>query len=476
MNVHAAVASTENALRIATLGKHVPGATSYRLPKVHRSDVAHIPGKKGLPVLGILPEAVFDPLAFARRMHARYGPVHRFYASGNWNVQLIGPEASELILFDREKNFSTRYGWEPVFGPLFPGGLLLRDLEDHRIHRRAIGSAFKPQQLEGYLKLFEESAARAVQRWSGRSFHFYPALRDMTIEVAVISFMGLELGDEASRFSAAFGDLIKATVAVIPKPLPGTLLRRGIDGRRYLESFIRSRIPERRTGGDADLFSQLCLATYDDGSLLDDQEIIDHLIFVMAAAHDTLTSGLSSTVYYLAKHPEWQRRVREEMLAAGLTRHQLTAAALGELELGDNVIKEALRLNTPAPIIWRRAVRDIEFGGFRIPAGTVTGANLLLTQRLEEHWPDAERFDPDRFTPENSKDRHRFAWTPFGGGAHMCLGLHHAMMQSKAFLLHLLSEHRVEIDPSYVPRWYYWPNCRPLDGLPVTLRRLTDDQ
>jgi cytochrome P450 len=469
MNAHAAIADGGSASRIASLGKEVPGATSYRLPKVNRSDLDHIPGKKGLPVLGILPEAVFDPLAFARRMYAKYGPVHRFYASGNWNVQLIGPDASELILFDREKKFSTRYGWEPVFGPLFPGGLLLRDLEDHRIHRRAIGSAFKPQQLEGYLKLFEESAARAVEKWSGRSFHFYPALREMTIEVAVISFMGLNLGQEATRFSHAFGDLIKATVAVIPKPLPGTLLRRGIDGRRYLEDFIRRRIPERRSGGGTDLFSQLCLATYDDESLLDDQEIIDHLIFVMAAAHDTLTSGLSSTVYYLARHPEWQREVRDELLGAGLVPHELSAAALGELPVTENVIKEALRLNTPAPIIWRRAVRDIEFGGFHIPAGTVTGANVLLTQRLAEHWPDPERFDPTRFTPENSKDRHRFAWTPFGGGAHMCLGLHHAMMQSKAFLLHLLAEHRVEIASHYVPRWYYWPNCRPLDGLPVTL-------
>jgi cytochrome P450 len=473
MNAHAAIADRPNVSRIAALGKDVPSAASYDLPKVERSALAHIPGKKGLPVLGVLPEAVFDPLAFGRRMYAKFGPVYRFYACGNWNVQLIGPEANELLLFDRDKNFSTRFGWEPIFGPLFPGGLLLRDLEDHRIHRRAIGSAFKPQQLEGYLRQFEESATRAVDRWSGRSFRFYPALRDMTIELAVISFMGLELGEESRRFSDAFGDLIKGTVAVIPKPLPGTVLRRAIDGRRYLEEFVRQRIPERRSGDGADLFSQLCLATYEDGSLLDDQEIIDHLLFVTAAAHDTITSAIASTVYFLAKHPEWQRAVRDELSDAGLVPHALTTAQLAELPLAENVVKEALRLNSPAPVIWRRAVRDVEFAGFHIPAGTITGANVLLTQRLPEYWEDPERFDPTRYTPENSKDRHRFLWTPFGGGAHMCLGLHHAMMQSKAFLLHLLREHEVTVAPDYVPRWYYWPNCRPLDGLPVTLTRLS---
>lgn len=473
MSAHAPVPGAAG-VRIAHLGRNASGADDYVLPRVGRADLSHIPGKKGLPVLGILPEAAFDPLAFARRMHARYGPVHRFYASGNWNVQLIGPDASEFILFDRDRNFSTRHGWEPVFGPLFPGGLLLRDLEDHRIHRRAIGSAFKPQQLEGYLQLFEHSAARAVARWSGQSFHFYPALREMTIELAVISFMGLHLGSEAKRFSDAFADLVKATVAIIPRPIPGTALRRGMEGRRYLEGFIRSRIGERRSSGGADLFSQLCLATYDDGTLLEPQEIIDHLIFVMAAAHDTLTSGLSSTVYYLARHPEWQRRVRDELLASEARRGSLSAASLAELPVTENVLKEALRLNTPAPIIWRRAVRDVAFGGYRIPAGTVTGANVLLTQRLPQVWPDPERFDPNRFLPENIRSRHRFAWTPFGGGAHMCLGLHHAMMQSKAFLLHLLAEHRIEIDADYVPRWYYWPNCRPLDGLPVTMRRIGD--
>lgn len=469
--MNAITSISQKSAGIASLARDVPGSESYNLPKVGKVDLSHIPGKKGLPVLGVLPEAVLDPLAFARRMHARFGPVHRFFASGNWNVQLIGPEASELILFDRDKNFSARYGWEPVFGPLFPGGLLLRDLDDHRIHRRAIGSAFKPHQLEGYLRLFEQSAASAVSKWSGRELHFYPAVREMTIEIAVISFMGLELGEEASRFSAAFGDLVKATVAVIPKPLPGTALRRGIEGRNYLEQFIRSRIAERRGGGGADLFSQLCLATYDDGSLLEDQEIIDHLIFVMAAAHDTLTSGLSSTVYYLARHPEWQRAVREELLASGAEAGNLSASALAELPVTENVLKEALRLNTPAPIIWRRAVRDIEFGGFHIPAGTVTGANVLLTQRLPGLWDDPERFDPTRFEPERSRDRHRFAWTPFGGGAHMCLGTHHAMMQSKAFLLHLLKEHEVHLMPGYTPRWYYWPNCRPLDGMPLKITR-----
>ena len=113
-----------------------------------------MPGKRGLPFFGILPEAVLDPLAFARRMHSTYGPIHRFHACGNWNVQLVGPEANEFVLFDEARNFSAEGGWKPVFGRHFEGGLLLRDGADHQWHRKLVAAAFKQEQLQSYLGIF----------------------------------------------------------------------------------------------------------------------------------------------------------------------------------------------------------------------------------------------------------------------------------------------------------------------------------
>jgi cytochrome P450 len=192
--------------------------------------------------------------------------------------------------------------------------------------------------------------------------------------------------------------------------------------------------------------------------------------FLMMAAHDTLTSSLTSTVYYLAKNPEWQEWAREEVRAYGAA--PLAYERLGELERIEMCFKEAMRLNAPVPAIPRRAVKEFVFRNHRIPAGTQVGVNPMLTHRLPEIWPDPERFDPTRFTPENSKGRHKYAWVPFGGGAHMCLGLHFAYMQAKAFFFQLLGSYRITVADGYEADFQMFPMPKPKDGLPLRLERL----
>ncbi|MFY0104357.1 cytochrome P450, partial [Acinetobacter baumannii] len=77
--------------------------------------------------------------------------------------------------------------------------------------------------------------------------------------------------------------------------------------------------------------------------------------------------------------------------------------------------REALRLVPPVPSIPRRALKEFEFGGSRIPAGTQVGLSVGYTHKMPEIWPDPETFDPLRFAPENAKGRHKYAWVPFGG-------------------------------------------------------------
>src|SRR3546814_12604373 len=107
----------------------------------------------------------------------------------------------------------------------------------------------------------------------------------------------------------------------------------------------------------------------------------------------------------------------------------------------------------PVPVIPRRALRDFEFGGYRIPAGTNVGVNPSHTHRMADYWPEPEKFDPMRFSPEGAKGRHKYAWVPFGGGAHMCLGLHFAYMQAKIFFHHVLTTHRIPVADGYAPDW-----------------------
>ena len=110
--------------------------------------------------------------------------------------------------------------------------------------------------------------------------------------------------------------------------------------------------------------------------------------------------------------------------------------------------------------------------GMDFPAGTMTASNPLMTHRMEEYWPDPDRFDPDRFTEAASAARPKFAYVPFGGGAHACLGVHQSYAQGKVFLATLLAKHRVIVREGFRPRWYYWPHTKPLNGMPVTLERL----
>ncbi len=183
---------------------------------------------------------------------------------------------------------------------------------------------------------------------------------------------------------------------MIRKPLPGTQMARGVKGRKRIVAYFSEQIPIRRAkGGGDDLFSQLCHATHEDGALLSTQDIVDHMSFLMMAAHDTLTSSLTSFVGELAAHPEWQQKLRDEVTGLGIAADAPTTFDnLEAMPLTEMAFKEALRLKPPVPSMPRRAIRDFTFKGYAIPAGTMVGVNPLFTHHMPEIWPEPEKFDP----------------------------------------------------------------------------------
>ena len=224
------------------------------------------------------------------------------------------------------------------------------------------------------------------------------------------------------------------------------------------------------------MFSQFAMARRDDdpaADLLPEDVVVDHMIFLMMAAHDTITSSFTTLIWHLAKNPEWQEKLRAEArAAAGGDGVPLAYDALGKMELAEMAMKEALRIMPPVPSTPRRAMRDFTFGGYRIPAGTNVGVSAAAVHADPALWPDPERFDPLRFTPAAVAARHKYAWIPYGGGAHMCLGLHFATMQTKLLVHHILTRYQVEAEPGYTPAWQAWPIPKPRDGLQVRLVRL----
>jgi cytochrome P450 len=444
-----------------------PARIDTSLPDVSAQALTGVPGRRGLPVFGILPFAVRDPQRFARDMLERYGPVHRFYACGNWNVQLIGPEANEFVLFDQAGNFSSRGGWKPVFGRHFDGGLILRDGDDHQWHRRLIASAFKQDQLSHYLQVFTQNIARLSQGWFGATADVYEFAQQLTFANGYETFLGRDSTRATRDDLLAFRYLMRSATSVVTTPFPGNAEWRATWARRHVTGLIRPMLraeiaPERK-----DLLA--VLVRMREAGLLDEEEMIGHLTFVIAASFDALSSGTVSTLYYLARHPEWQERVRQELCEAIPDRHAMALGDVARCEQAEWAVKEALRLNAAAPVLWRRAIREISFAGHDFPAGTIVGANPMLTHLLPEIWQRPNDYDPSRFRPEEVRARHRFAFVPFGGGAHGCLGANFATLQIRALLRHLLENHRLVPADRDPPIWYHWPNCRPRGGLRIAL-------
>jgi cytochrome P450 len=448
-----------------------PPAITFTPPK--RNSLTHIPGDEGWPLIGKTLEVLADPKGQVERMHAKYGPIYRSHLFGETSISLLGPEANELLLFDQAKQFSSTHGWGRILGLLFPRGLMLLDFEEHRLHRRALSVAFKSGPMKSYLTSLDAGIAARVGQWKAEPgpILFYPAMKQLTLDLAATSFLGADIGPEVDEVTNAFIEMVAASVAVIRKPLPCTQMGRGVKGRKRIVAYFSEQIPIRREKGGEDLFSQLCQTTHEDGALLSTQDIIDHMSFLMLAAHDTLTSSLTSFVGELAADPEWQQKLRDEVNALGIAADQPTMFDnLEAMPLSEMAFKEALRLKPPVPSIPRRAVRDFTFKGYAIPAGTLVGVNPLFTHHMADIWPDPEKFDPMRFTDEAQRHRHRFAWVPFSGGAHMCLGLHFAYMQAKCFARHFLQNLSVSLEPGYRPDWQMWPIPKPRDGLKVTLK------
>jgi cytochrome P450 len=443
------------------------------LKPVKRSALAHIPGDEGKPFIGRTLDILADPKGEVERMAARFGPVYRSRVLGETSITLLGPEANELLLFDQKKLFSSTWGWEMVLGRLFPRGLMLLDFDEHRQHRRALSVAFKAGPMQSYFSAMNAGIAARIGQWSAQpgQMLIYPAMKQLTLDLAATSFLGSDIGPEVDEVTRSFIDMVAAAVSPVRVPLPFSQMRRGVQGRERIVAYFTKQIPIRRERGGEDLFSQLCRATNEDGTLLSTQDVVDHMSFLMMAAHDTLTSSLTSFVAMLALNPDWQDKLREEVASLSVEGGSLSLDSLNGLPLAEMAFKESMRLRPPVPSIPRRATREFSFGGYTIPAGTLVGVNPLYTHHMPDIWLEPDRFDPMRFTDEAQRTRHRFAWVPFGGGAHMCLGLHFAYMQAKCFAYHFVKNLKVSLEPDYQPQWQMWPIPKPKDGLRVIVSR-----
>jgi cytochrome P450 len=426
-----------------------------RAPLPANRDLDHLPGESGL-VAGVL-----NAIGWIRRGNrhlleqvARYGSLYRTQFAHIPIVCVAEPELINQISRNEDRAWSAALAWRAFFEGIddrvsSPDSLTTLDFEPHKDARRLLQPAFSGRAMESYLQLAIPKFERAVDRWLVRGrVVIKPEVRRLFAAVAGHILIGAEDDAEAELLDRALADYWGAPLALVQNALLSPRWRRAKAGYHKLFSTFRARVASRKASGGNDLFSRLC-SNSGEIAWLDDDGLVRIFISVLAGAFDTTSFGLASTIYLLARDVDWQMRVREECLAtasAGVTYEQLRG--LPQLEW---VWKETLRLFPVAPDMPRRALRDVELGGYRIPAGAFVFAMIAPVMQDARFWDHPHRFDPERFSPERAEDkRQRGAYLPFGAGAHACIGAQLATLEAKAFLSVLLTRCRFRLERPYV--------------------------
>lgn len=448
-------------------------STDYRQLK-NNHGLKHIPGSFGAPVIGHTFALVKDLYGTIDKQYQQYGKISRFGLAGFKGVLLIGPDLFKEVYLDKDRNFSAEMGYMGSLGRYYKGALLLRDHEEHRFQRRMMQSAFKNDAMKGYIDTMGPMIADAVEHWDDQSKEmlFFPAIKQTLLDVAAKIFVGLDKDDKrATEMNDDFTDVANGLMGIITKEIPGTKHYKAKKAERHMKAFFENLIDERRAGDGIDTFSYFTREKTEDGEYFSNEDITAHMSFLLFAAHDTTTSALSHLLYYLGQDMEAQQRLREE--AESIGKDFLEYDDLDKMPLAEVAVKEALRLHPSVMMMQRRTINDCELGGYHIPANTILFMTPMHTQRMEEYWDNPHKFDIDRWLePRMEHKRHSFSFVGFGGGAHKCIGMHFALMQTKNFLHQFLRRYEFKLDPKASDNFQTVPLPKPLDDLPIVLKRI----
>jgi cytochrome P450 len=433
-------------------------------------DARLAPRAPSLPIVGRALGARRGNLAMLEKLRDDHGDVVWIHLFGGLKVlAFFSADGLEQGLRNKDGALSNRLGWERFLEHVFPGALLAMDGDEHRYHRRILQEAFSSANLAGYVEQMNPIIGRRIASLRGQmAANIYPFVKSLTLDIATRVFVGTEPGVRADRVNRAFIDAVEASVALLRLPVWPLPYYKGVRGQAFLAEHFGQLVPEKRARETPDLFSKLCHVRSEDGEGFTDQEVVRHMVFVMMAAHDTSTSTLSTAIYHLAKHPDWQERLREQSMALP---DELSLEQLEQLEQLTWVVDESLRLHPPLPFMPRVTTKETELAGYRIPPGVLTGFAPVVVHRDPRCWSRPNAFDPERFSRGEHKS-HPSAFAPFGGGRHLCVGKRFGQLEIRSTLHQLLKKVRWSIPDGYEMPFQFMPIGKPKDGLPVRIEAL----
>nr|XP_046486883.1 cytochrome P450 4C1-like isoform X3 [Neodiprion pinetum] len=206
---------------------------------------------------------------------------------------------------------------------------------------------------------------------------------------------------------------------------------------------------------------------------LTDEELREQVDTFLFAGHDTSSSSMSWALFCIGNNPDVEEKIHEEHLRIfGESKEPATLRQINELKYLERVIKETLRLFPSAPSVSRRVTGDLEIAGYKIPKNSIAGIQIHYIHRDPKHWPNPDKFDPDRFLPENSQGRHPYAYIPFSAGPRNCIGQKFSLLEQKIVLTAILREWKVKSALKYEEaKCYNDFILRPQQGIKIYFTR-----
>lgn len=419
------------------------------------------PGPRSLLPGRFLRELQYRPLPFLTRLAREYGDAAHFRIGGTHLYFFAHPELVREVLIARNPSFIKGLALQRT-KVVLGEGLLTSEGELHKRQRRLAQPAFHRQRIHHYGEQMVEKALHARDRWrDGEEIDVAHEMMRLTLAVVAKTLFDADVDDEADEIGAALTELM-LMFPLLLHPLANVVLRMPFmpQTRRFrsamsrLDRTIYAIIDEHRRGGvdRGDLLSMLLLATdvEGDGGRMSDRQLRDESMTIFLAGHETTANALAWTWYLLARNPQVERELHRELdtVLAGRTPQPDDYARLPYTEM---VLAESMRLFPPAWGIGRFAAEDVTIGEWHVPKDALVLVSQWVTHRDERFWPEPERFDPLRFTPEAKALRPKTAYFPFGGGGRVCIGEGFAWMEGVLLLATLAQRWRFERGPDVEP-------------------------
>ncbi|MEQ1670882.1 MAG: cytochrome P450, partial [Hyphomicrobium sp.] len=398
---------------------------------------------------------------------------------------VTGPDLLEQILIKRSDVFVKTRLDKRVLRPLIGTGILTADGDHWRWQRKLASPMFRPGDANAYVPAMVQAANEQAARWRAKGTTHTSAIdMDMTnTTFAVIARTILAGIDESQatdiqRTGHAFIEPIMWSVAsalmLAPEhwwyPGKRKMLRAAEESRAVVQKLIDMR---RSSGieGD-DLVARMLTARHPDtGAAMTDDQLIDNLGTFLLAGHETTAKALTWTLYLLARSPEWQSRVRNEVRDLTGDR-DVTAADIAKLPITQRVLKESMRLYPPVPAMTRVNTAATELGGIALAHPTLIVIPVYAVHRHKTLWDDPNRFDPDRFLPEREAAFQRTQFMPFGAGPRVCIGASFALVEATAVLATFVKAARFEWDGQHLPEPVSRVTLQPKGGMPLIVSAL----